>query len=734
MNLRRTDLHLRDLVEIVRKYRRSVLSFFVIVLGLVVLGTYAVTPLYEGEVKVLIQRVEGETLTGGSRGTGYEPEFYETQLQLIQSRAVAERVVDMLGLEKDYEGYLESARNNETFLQYSWQVAQGALRDARRMLFAASAAKEEPGRNSRGDWIVRHILDHLTVRPVEGTRLVTIRFLSPNRQLAAQVANTTAAAYIEETLELKMEANRRSLEWMSRKGELEAERLKKAEQSLQAYMKANDIVTLEDRVTVVPEKLSEINIQLLRAESRRKELGNLVAKIKRIGSDYRAAETINAITSDDALQAIRAQIVETEKNIMERSNKYGPKHPLMIKAQGDLQVLQRKKRQEISRIIQSIRNEYELARSNENMLRGKLSGTKSEALNLNEKFIQYKALKRVVDTNRQLYDALMLRLKEQSITEENRPVDLWIVETATVPRVPARPWKKANLFLGTVIGLMGGMGLAFFLDYLDNTVKDPEQAEALLGVPILGVVGVHHNRQHGPEEVLAREPQSVFAESYRGLRTAVFLSFADQAPRRILFTSSGVGEGKTTTSVNLAMALSQSNKKVLLVDGDMRKPRIHHIFKLSNSRGLSSYLAGASDGHIVQKTNQKNLFVITAGPIPPNPSELLVSDRLSVLLESLGGEFDVILCDSPPMLPVSDARLLSRLFDGVIMVTAGGRTTYEIADRAIKALRDVGARVLGLVINGLEMEKSSYYQHHYYHYYNGKKESKRPAAQPGKAP
>ncbi len=727
MPFKKTDLHLLDMIGTVRKYRRVVLTFFIIVFGLVVLFTYAATPLYEGVAKVLIEKVEGGDLTGRIRGGGYDPEFYKTQLQLIRSRNVVEKVVDILNLEEDYDRYLEAANKKRTILQFTWQLCSEAVADAKRVLFA----KGQKAQN-RKDAIISKLSDSLFVKPVPGTRLITISYFSPNPELAAMVANTTAKAYIEETLQMKMNATRHNLEWMGRKAEDEAQKLKASEQALQDYMRANDIVTMEDRLTVVPEQLSEINMQLLRSETRRKELEILVSKIDRARGNYRQAESMSAITSDPSLQAIRAQIIETEKSIMELSNKFGSKHPLMVKARGDLQILQRKKRQEIDRIIDSIQTDYELARSNENTLRSKLMGTKSETMGFNEKFIQYGALKRVVDTNRQLYDALMLKLKEQSITEDSSPVVLWIVEQAMLPKIPALPTKKVNLLLGLIIGFAGGIALAFFLNYLDNTVKDPEAAEAILGLPILGVIALRRHPKYDVEETVQREPQSTFAESYRGLRTAVFLSFADQAPRRILLTSAGGGEGKTTTSINLAMTLAQSEKRVLLIDGDLRKPRIHQVLKVPNSRGLSSYLAGASDGHIVQKTTIPNLFVLTAGPIPPNPSELLISNRLPSLIDSLSSEFDVIICDSPPVLPVSDTRLLCRMFDGVIMVAASKTTTYEIADRALKTLRDSGARILGLVINALELDKSSYYHHSYYHHYDEGKKAKTPATETSK--
>lgn len=716
MPLIKEELHLRDIFRMIKKRRDILFAFLLSVFVLVSIGTFVMTPLYEGVTKVMIEKTDGDDLTGTYRRSSYDPVFYETQFQLIRSRAVARRVVNNLSLKTNYDAFIGKTAEKASIWRFVLNEVKTLPGKVSSMFRAAkSVEQEESQQRKKIDNLSKIITQKLRVKPVEGSRIVNISYLSPNPELAALIANATAKAYIEETLEMKLSATRNSLQWMTKKAEIEAQKLRQSELELQKYMKENNIVTIEDRMTVTPEKLSEINIQLVRAESRRKELEALYQKVRRIGRNYQAATTVSAISVDPALQAIRAQIVETEKSIMELSNKYGSKHPLMVKTRGDLQVLRRKRNQEIDRLVESIKNEYELARANERSLRGQLSSSKTEALLLTEKFIQYGALKRVVDTNRQLYDALMLKLKEQSITEETSPVNLWIVEKATVPLKPARPWVGMNLLLAAVIGLFGGLGLIMLLEYLDNTLKDPEDAEARFGIPVLTTVERWRDENQNPEEVVWKDPQSIFAESFRSLRTSIQLSFPDSPPKKILVTSSGMGEGKTTTSVNLAFALARSDNKVLLIEGDLRKPRFYKLLKINNAKGLSSYLAGAADSHIIQKGPLPQLAVIPAGPIPPNPSELLASNRMKVLLDSVSKEFDFIVCDSPPVLPVADTRIICHLFDGVILLGKSGVTTYEMLDRARKLLNDTGARLLGLVINGFDAKKSGYYHQDYYY-------------------
>ncbi len=714
MAINKDELHLRDLIRMVRKRRHVLLTFFLSVLVLGALATFLVTPLYEGTTKVMIEKSEGSDLTSSYRGTASDPVFYETQFQLIRSRAVSRRVVNTLELQDHYDTFLGKTGEEPSVIRFFAGELKSFIGGiVSRVRGAGDQPEAEPG--AKEDQLTRLISEQLRVRPMEGSRIVNITFLAPNAELAASIANTTAKAYIEETLDMKLAATRNSLQWMTKKAETEALKLRQSEQALQQYMKENNIVTLEDRLTSTPEKLSAINIELVRAESRRKELESLYQKVRTVGRNYDAAATVSAISIDPSLQAIRAQIVNTEKNIMELSNKYGSKHPLMVKARGDLRVLKQKRNQEIDRLIESIKNDYELAIANENNLRAQLGATQSEALMMNERFIQYGALKRVVDTNRQLYDALMLKLKEQTITEETSPVNLWIVEKATVPDKPARPWVAMNLLLASAIGLLGGLGLVLFLEYLDNTIKDPEELEAKLGLPVLTVIERWRDTQQIPEQVVWNDPQSVFAESYRSLRTSILLSFPESPPKKILLTSSGMGEGKTTTSINLAFALARADHRVLLLEGDLRKPRFHKILKVSNTKGLSSYLAGASDSHIIQKGPLSNLAIIPAGPIPPNPSELLASNRMKTLLDSLSKEFDFIICDSPPVLPVADTRIICRLFDGVILLSKSGVSTYELLERSRRMLIDTGARLLGLVINGFDAKKSGYYHQDYYY-------------------
>ena len=335
---------------------------------------------------------------------------------------------------------------------------------------------------------------------------------------------------------------------------------------------------------------------------------------------------------------------------------------------------------------------------------------------------------REVDTNRQLYDALIKKMKEESVTEQVQTVNVWVVEKAEKPSSPIKPRKVMNVLLSIIVGLFGGIGLAFFFEYLDNTIKGHEDAELRLGIPVLGTVPLLETKNETIEDIILKEPQSVYAESYKTIRTGILLSYASKPPQNILVTSMGPAEGKTVTSVNLAITIARSGYSVLLIDSDLRKPRIHSIFRLNNLSGLSTYLAGASpDIDTIYKNPVNNLTVIPAGPVPPNPSELLGSGRMNDLMDILNQRFDLIVWDSPPLMSVTDGLILSKILDGTIIVAKSGKTTYDIVARGIKLLRgrresDSDSHILGLVINAFDVKKADQYYYSYYNYYPSDKE------------
>ncbi|NWF98490.1 MAG: polysaccharide biosynthesis tyrosine autokinase [Nitrospirae bacterium] len=691
------EIHLRDYFKIIYKRRYTVYTFFTIVFIVVLIGTLSTTPVYKATTKVLIEKVEPANLTlPYPYYAPYEPEFYETQYQLIKSTSVASKVVKALSLENTYEMYFKGEKITPQ------------------------------GNKTKADVLADIISSGIVVTPVKNSKIVTISFMSKNPEFAAMVANSVAKAYIEEILDMRMSSSRYSIEWMSKKAEEEKAKLEKSEKALQEFMKANDIVTLQDRLAITPEKLSEFNTQLIRAEMKRKELEGLYSKVS--GINIKDAETIPYIASDPTIQALRNQKLRAEQNIEELSKKYGSKHPAMLKAQEELKVIDQKREQEIKRVIASIKNEYELARNNENTLRRTLAGTKSEAISMNEKYIQYNTLAREVETNRQLYDALIKKLKEESVTQQVQTVNVWVVEKAEKPETPVKPRKLLNLLLGIIIGLFGGVGLAFFFEYLDNTVKTPEDVESRIGVPVIGAVPLLEKKNEIIEEIIIKEPQSVHAESYKSIRTGILLSSATKLPKNILITSMAPEEGKTATSVNLSLTIARSGYSVVLVDSDLRKPRIHQIFRLNNMSGLSTYLAGATpDIDTILKTPLMNLTVIPAGPLPPNPSELLGSQRMIKLIELLNERFDLAIWDSPPLMTVTDGLILSNLVDRTIIIVRAGKTTYDIIKRGLKLIDgrrkdDSVSNVLGIVINGFDVKNADQYYYKYYNYYPSEKE------------
>ncbi len=719
--LQEKEIHLRDYLNIVRKRKFIVFSIFIITFTIVLISTLTATPIYEASTRILIEKNKSGPLMPNYGYVRYDPEFLQTQSQIITSYPVVKKVVKRLNLEETYDSYVAGMDESDFSLNavVSWIKGLYAVVSKITNNILAKPVKTiqeiEEGEVSRADSIAEMISSGVIVEPVAETKIVKVSFISANPELAGMIANATVSAYMDQLLEMKMQASNYNLRWMRIKAEEEAEKLNKSEKALNEYMKAKNIATIENRVTIIPQKLAELSIELTRAETRQKELATLYQKIRSSLDNANEVETIPVIANEPALKSIRDQILKVEQNIVEQSKKYGPKHPVMVRVNSELKVLQTKHAQEIQRIIKTIKNEYELAISNAQDLLESLDKTKKEAVSLNEKFIQYGILKREIETNQSLYNSLIQKIKEQSVTEQVQNINVWVVEKAQTPEFPSKPNKKRNILLGIIMGLFGGVGLAFFLEYLDNTVKTPDDIEERYNIPVLTTISKLKNKNKTSYKMVLDEPSSALAESFKSLRTSIMLS-SDSPPKTILVTSMAPGDGKTTVASNLAIAIAGSESSVLLIDCDLRRSMLHEIFGLKNTKGLSTFIAGASDMNIIQDVPVKNLSVITSGPTPPNPSEMLISKKLKDFIHELKNKFDFVIIDTPPVMSVSDTLIVSKIVDASLIVTRFGKTTYEMMNHGLKSMADIESKVIGTVINAVDEKKSGY--HDYYHYYS----------------
>jgi capsular exopolysaccharide synthesis family protein len=390
----------------------------------------------------------------------------------------------------------------------------------------------------------------------------------------------------------------------------------------------------------------------------------------------------------------------------------------------------------VNRVINSLQNEYRVALAREESLKAALAQQKKDSLGLNQKAIQYGVLRREAESARHMYDLLIKRFKETALTEDMKTGNIRVIDRAEVPKDPVKPRKKHNLILAVIVGLVTGLGLAFFFEYLDNTVKIPEDVKQHLKIPFLGPVPLFEIQSAGnpgpdgnPALVTLHAPKSNASESYRGIRTNILFSSAEAPPQVVLITSAGPSEGKTITTLNLGIAMAQAGSKVMILDCDMRRPQIHKAFGLAKDRGISNLLVGSEDvdGALVH-TPIPNLDVIPCGPIPPNPSEMLGSKRMAALLDRLRKGYTHILIDSPPVTAVTDPVVLSKSVDGVLLVIRAGDTAREIVRNSVAQFQRVGANILGAILNGIDVGRDKYYYYQYYHYYYGedgdKKKSK----------
>jgi succinoglycan biosynthesis transport protein ExoP len=705
MEINLEEMHLRDYIRIIRKRKFVVLAFFFVAFILVFLWTMAATPKYIAASKLLVEMTYANPLN--ERYIRYDPTFLETQSEIIKSERVTRKVVQNLNLEAKYETFFQKEGKELPIINAVKDYVKEGLASLRQK---DEQAPKEPV--SKEEKIANSIISNLTIKPVRETKIIEIEFESESPALSQLVANAVANAYMEELQEIKMHSSGYTIKWMTVKAEEQRAKLVESEEKMQKYLRDNDIVSLEDKVAILPQRLAELSSQLTVAENRKKELESLYSRVKEIADrNVEDLDSVQYVAENSEVSALTNEIQKTERLILEQSKKLGPKHPTMLKLEVELVSLQSKRKDALLKVVSSLKNEYELAAVHVENIANFLAKTKAETFGMNEKFIKYNELKRDVETNRTLYESLLSSLKERSITEESQAVNVWVVEEAKLPGRPGKPNIRRNLLLGILLGCFGGIALAFFIEYIDNTIKNPEEAEKITGLAALGVVEkVRLKKIPGELALLSMEdPLCSYSESIKALRTSILLSSASQPPRIMAVTSMLPEEGKTTIAVNIAITLAQAGHKVLLVDSDMRKPRIHKLFGLDNDMGLSHYLAGTTGSDIVKNSTVGNLKIITAGSIPPNPSELLSSKRMPAMLEAAVKKFNFVVFDTAPVTPVTDTRILSKMVDGLVIVARAEKTTYDIIRKGVKSLLDIDANILGMVINGFDLKKNRYY-------------------------
>jgi polysaccharide biosynthesis transport protein len=721
------ETHLRDYFNILLKRKSIVFSLLGLVFLTTVLVTFSATPIYTSAVEVLIERNRG---TPGLENQyfSYEHDFLETQASIVKSAKVARRVVDSLKLATTYRGYfLEKKKGDPTFFE---SIRENVNESLGNLADNMSKMVEEPAGNKRGealltiedlsdeDQVVAIIKENLEVKSVKNTKIISISYSDKSPAIAKLVADAVAKAYMDELLDMKLTSSRYALQWMTAKAQEERTKLEASEKSMQEYMRANDLVTIENKLAITPQRLSEFSSQLSKAQTERKTLEGILRQIEASGKNVAQLENIPTFADNGVLKGVREALFKARQNISDLSKKYGEKHPLMIKANDEMAELLKQQQAEVNRVIAATRNAYELAKSQETNLEGLLTVTKNELLNLNEKFIQYSIMKRDVDANRVVYEALTANIKKEGVTEQSQSVNIWVIKNAALPEAPSKPNKKRNLALGLILGLMAGIGCAFLIEYLDNTIKSDKDFEVRYGLTVLGTVEKLKEKGKKIESYIVQKPLSPMAESYRLVRSGLLLSSPERPPKTILVTSMGQGEGKTSTTINIARVFSQGGNKVLIIDCDLRRPRVHSVFSIQNEKGLSNYLSGNLQENIIHKVAGEEIFAITSGPIPPNPSELVGSKRLKNFLEKMQDHFDFILIDSPPVQLVTDSLTLSHLVDGTLVVVMAGETTYDMVQSGLKKLRDVQCRILGVVLNGVGKHHSGgYYYSGYSSYY-----------------
>jgi succinoglycan biosynthesis transport protein ExoP len=735
--------------RILVKRRRLIILLFCLVFGAGAYFALSATALYTASATVKIEP-QNPQVTGISevqplefRG---EYDYYQTQFALLQSRRLAARVISVLGLE-----------NNQKFLaltvispnpldhvkawmgrlvSYTASLVSALLRPRRQQ--GTDSSTDLPAFGAADielqvpDHIINQYLGFLAIAPVKQTRLVRVQFTTPSPELSQVFANAHVESFMRMSLESRFSLTKEAREFLDQKKAELRERLEKSEGAINEFRRAHGVLSVEKGENIVVDRLLDLNRQLTVARAQRIEAESLHKTV-----ENRNNRDLAEIMKQGLVQQLRNSIAGLEAEKVRLGTIFKPDHPKIQDLNQQLNAARQALNNEIVSVVDGIRSGYNAALAKERALQSEADRQQQDALRLKELGVNYTVLQEEVNANRSLYESVLKRLSETNVSKDLAVSNMQISERAAKPLFPSGPNVSLYLFASMFSGLLLGVGTAFLREFCDSTVGSPETVWRAVGLATLGVipqlnsfhphsgpvkrlVGRPETRQRSSgKSLLVTEGHMAFmGESYRGIRTSLLLSRAESPARVILLTSPSPGEGKTLTSVNLAIVLAQDGHSVLLVDGDLRRGRCHAPLGLNSGPGLANIAAGDLRlEESLQSSPVSGLTFLARGTLPPNPSELLGSQRMKNVLGELKEKFEFILIDSPPVMALTDAAVLSVLSDGVLLVLDGQKTSVPNAQRAVERLDMVNARILGVILNGVNLDDPQYSYHYDYYSY-----------------
>lgn len=687
----------RRLLDVLVHRKWIILGVAALVLGLVAARTLHEPRVYTASVSLVIElqapRVLGDQVQdveGSSAGFWQTKDFLETQFRILKSDAVSERVVRKLALDRDPDFLGTKDRK--------------AMQEADAVALLRSRLRVEPERDSR---------------------VVNVRVDDRDPKKAALLANTIADEFIQFNLTEKLGTSRSASEWLHDQVDELQGKLAVSESNLYRFKRENDILTasLEDSQSMVARRLSALNDALTKIREQRAELSAKVHQVREARASG-ALSSLPQVVASPLIQTERTRAQLIGEEIAEARTRYGPDHPKLLALEEKHKAALATIAREEESIARAAEIEERQVADTEGNLTRLWEGVKREAFEVNKKEVDYSRLRREQENNAKIVELVMRRLKDVDLASLLRTNNVRLLDAAKTPLAPTSPNLRLALMVGLGLGLLTGLGGAFLLEQLDNTVKGQEDLERTSRAAFLGIIPVVREGQ--TDLFVHKKPKSTVAECLRTVRTNLMFLGAERPLARLLVTSSGPQEGKTTAVIDLGITFAQSGQRILLVDTDMRRPRLHKAFGLSNDLGLSSVLLDEKRlGEALRTTEVPNLSVLACGPIPPNPAELLHTERFKALVLELSRRYDLILFDSPPIAAVTDAMILSSVVDGVVLLVKAGKTSKDAVVRARRALSDVQARVVGALLNAVDLgaRRAGYYYAEYAHYsYYGEKD------------